>query len=151
MEKIAETRVHLSTWDLASYSFKIESDALKLLVQGFKEKKILGRKCSTCGTVYVPGPTFCRKCMKDIDTIVEVKDQGVVGAFTVNLADIRGTPLEKINIVAYVKPDGSDSWVMGRLEGWTDWKAVRSGMRVKAVWSDAPQGALADLHYFQLV
>lgn len=151
MEKILETRVQSSNWDLATYKWKIESDAMKLLVQGFKEKKVLGRKCDSCGTVYVPGSSTCRKCLKDIDTVVEVKNTGTIGTFTVNLADIRGNPLEKITIVVCVKLEGSDSWLMGRLEGWKDWKSVRSGQPVQIVWSDNPQGVLADLSHFELL
>jgi len=151
MNKTSETRVQSSTWDLTTYKFKIESDALKLFVQGLKEKKILGRKCTSCGTVYVPGPTYCRKCMKDIDTVVEVKDRGTIGAFTVNLADIRGNPLEKILVVVCVKLDGCDSWLMGHLEGWSDWKTVRAGMPVKILWKDPPTGVMADILGFELL
>jgi len=151
MEKIAETRIIESNWDISTYKFKIEADALNLLMKGFKEKKILGRKCQSCGTVYVPGPTYCRKCLKEIDAIVEVKDTGTLGTFTVNLADIRGNPLDKPNIVAYAKLDGSDTWLMSRLEGWSDWKTVHSGMRVKIIWKDKTEGVLADILHFQII
>src|SRR5574341_460618 len=148
-EKRAPAGPQTSSWDLSVYKWKVESDGLALFVKGLKDKKILGRKCLTCGTVYVPGPTYCRKCMIDIDTVVEAKDTGIIGAFTVNLADIRGTPVENPSIVVCVKLDGSDSWLMGRLEEWTDWKAVKAGMRVQIVWSDSPKGALADLNHFK--
>ncbi len=150
-EEREQTKVFKSNWDLPLYSWRIEADALNLFIKGLKEKKILGRKCSKCGTVYVPGPTYCRKCMVDIEEVVEVGQEGVIGAFTVNLADIRGNPLPEISIVVCVKLDGADSWLMSRLEGWTDWKEVKSGMRVRIVWKDEVKGALADLDHFELI
>ncbi len=146
-----ETRIIESTWDLTAYQFKIEADALSLFVKGLKDKKILGRKCGTCGTVYVPGPTYCRKCLIDIDQVVEVSQEGRLDAFTVSLADVRGKPVDNPFISCTVKLDGSDSFLMGVLEGWTDWRSVKEGMRVKVVFKDVTQGALADLSHFQLI
>ncbi len=151
VEELKETKEIYFYWDLSAMKWKIEADGLVLLMEGFKEKKVLGRQCHKCGTVYVPGPTYCRKCHIDIYRIVEVKNEGTIGAFTVNLADIRGNPLEEISIVVCVKLDGSDSWLMGRLEGWKDWKKIKSGMRVKVEWSDKPKGTLSDLLNFKLI
>ncbi len=145
-----ETRIIENTWDLTAYQWKIESDALDLFVKGLKDKKILGRKCPQCGTVYVPGPTYCRKCFRDIDQVVEVSQEGALDAFTVNLADVKGTIVEHPYITCTVKLDGTHSFLMGVLEGWTDWRSIKEGMRVKAVWKDVTQGALADLSHFQL-
>jgi len=151
MKKFEETRLINSNWDLTTYKWKIESDANNLLIKGFKDKKVLGRKCHKCGTVYVPGPTYCRKCIVDIDQIVEVSDRGRIGAYTVNLTDIRGNPLDTISIVCCVKLDGSDSYLMGRLEGWKDWKEVHSGLEVRIAWKQEPKGAIADMLGFELV
>lgn len=149
-KEINETKVIEGTWDLTTYQWKIESDALSLFVSGLKDKKILGRKCHKCGTVYVPGPTYCRKCFIDIDHVVEVGQEGVLDAFTVNLSDIKGNPLEHPFITCTVKLDGSDSYLIGALEGWTDWHSVKEGMRVRVVWKESTQGVLADLAYFKL-
>ncbi len=146
-----ETRIMESPWDLTTYSWKVEADALNLFVKGLKDKKILGRKCTKCGTVYVPGTSYCRKCLIDIDQVVEVRPEGTLDAFTVNVSDIRGNPVEHPFITCTVKFDGSESLVMGTLEGWQDWHDVREGMRIKVVFKDVTTGALADLAYFQLI
>ena len=143
-----ETKVVQSSWDLSTYKWKVEAEGLRLLVKGTKDKKILGRKCHKCGTVYIPGPTYCRKCFIDIDKVVEAKPTGVLGAFTVNLADVRGNPLQEITITGCIKIDGSDSYIMGRLDGWTDWKTVKQGMKVKVVWAQQTTGALSDIYGF---
>lgn len=147
-EPIKETRQIDSTWDLTAYKWKVEVDAMRLLMQGFKEKKVLGRKCPRCGTVYVPGPTYCRKCAIEIDLVVELPDTGKIGAFSVNLADIRGNPAEEIVINVFVQIDGSDSYFMGRLADVADWKTVKRDMPVKIVWADTTEGKLADILHF---
>lgn len=149
--EIKETKVFVSNWELPSYNWLMDVDGLKLLIKGFKEKKVLGRKCKKCGTVYVPGPTYCRKCMIDIDEVVEVGQEGTIGAFTVNLADIRGNPLPEIGVIVCVKLDGSDSYLMGRLEGWDKWENVKSGQRVRIVWKEETKGELSDLLHFELL
>jgi uncharacterized OB-fold protein len=50
-----ETRQTKDTLDMSLFKWRIEADGLELLVQGFKEKKVLGRKCHKCGTVYEIG------------------------------------------------------------------------------------------------
>jgi len=143
-EKRDETRVVNDFWDLSAYSWTIEADGLKLLTDGLKERKILGRKCPRCGTVYVPGPRYCRKCFIDIEEIVEVGHDGEVVTYTVNLADIRGEPVEDPTISVVVKLDGSDSWFMGILSD-IDWKDVEVGMKVKLVLKEETNGELADI------
>jgi len=149
--EIKETKSIENLWELPAYNWKVETSGLRLFVDGLKEGKILGRKCSKCGTVYVPGPKFCRKCIIDIDEVLEIKKEGRIGAFTVNLADIRGNPLPEINIVCCVKLDGSDTYLMGNLKGWSEWKDVKAGMRVKVVLKENRTGALADMEGFELI
>lgn len=151
VKEYKETKVNNYYWDLSAMKWRMEATGLKLLMDGFKEKRILGRKCHKCGTVYVPGPTYCRKCMIDINEIVEVKPEGILGPCTINLADIRGNPLEQITATGCVKLDGSDSWMMGKIEGWSDWREIKPGIRVRVKWADVPKGALSDLMHFEVV
>ncbi|HDH96099.1 MAG TPA: Zn-ribbon domain-containing OB-fold protein [Proteobacteria bacterium] len=143
-DKGNETRIVKDYWDLSAYSWTIEAEGLKLLTEGLKERKILGRRCHKCKTVYVPGQKFCRKCLVDIDEVVEVGQEGEVVTYTVGLADIRGEPLEEPIISVVVKLDGSDSWMMGILND-IDWKEVKVGMRVKLVLKEETKGELADI------
>ncbi len=147
-EEGRETRVVTDSWDLSLYRWKIETDGQKLFVEGLKDKKILGRKCDQCNTVYVPGVTYCRKCLIDIDKIVEVGTKGEIVTFTVNLADVRGVPLEAPQVICNVKLEGSDSWLIGTLQI-DDWHKVRVGMPVKIHFREQTTGALADIEYFE--
>jgi uncharacterized OB-fold protein len=143
-----ETRVINSTLDMNLLKWRIEADGLALLTQGYKDKKVLGRKCHQCGTVYVPGLSFCRKCFIDIQEVVEVSKKGKIVSFAVNLADIRGNPLEKPIVAVDVKLEGSDSWMSGKLEI-EDWKKVFVGMPVELYFQEETQGKLADIDCFK--
>ena len=139
-----ETRVVKDYWDLSTYTWTVEADGLKLFTDGLKERKILGRRCPKCKTVYVPGPSFCRKCSIDISEVVEVEQKGKIVTYTVNLADVRGNPVDNPTISVVVKLNGSDSWFMGALTG-IDWHNLKVGMDVKLVLKDQTKGALADI------
>lgn len=154
MEKVKkplkETRQVSDTLDMSSLKWRIEADGLELLVQGFKEKKILGRKCHKCGTVYVPGLSFCRKCFVTIEDVVEVSKKGKIACYTASLADVRGNPVENITVSVQVNLDGSDSWLMGHLEI-DDWKKVYVGMPTELVLREETNGTLADMVCFRPV
>ncbi len=143
-----ETRVVNDAWDLGLYKWKVEADGLKILVDGLREGKIIGRKCGQCGTVYVPAVSYCRKCFIDIEELTEVEKTGKVCTFTVNLADVRGNELEEPQVICCFQLDGSDSWLMGVLEI-DDWRKVRVGMRVRARLREELKGELADIESWE--
>jgi len=145
-----ETRIVNSSWILTNYSWKVEVDGLKLLMEGLKEKKIIGRKCHSCGAVYVPGVDYCRKCYIDIEEVVEVGTTGKVVTFTVNLADVRGNPLDEPQIICCFQIEGAVSWMMGTLLI-DDWRKVHVGMPVKACFREEAKGELADIEHWEPV
>jgi hypothetical protein len=143
-----ETRQVQGTWDVSTYKYMIDGGGMRLLIDAMKDKKIRGIKCHQCGTVYVPGPTFCRKCFIDINDVVEVQDTGVVMSYCVEMADVRGNPIEDFRLAAMIKLDGADTWVTGTITG-IDWKDAKIGMRVKTIWVDEPVGSLSDIDRFE--
>ena len=147
-DEAKETRQVTDSWDLGLYRWKLEAEGLKLLIDGFKDKKVLGRKCEKCNTVYVPGPSYCRKCFIDIHKVVEVKTTGKIGTFTANVADVRGNPLDQPQVVCCFQLDGADSWIMGNLEI-QDWKKVHVGMPVRIRFRTETKGELADLECWE--
>jgi uncharacterized OB-fold protein len=143
-----ETRVVHDAWDLGLYKWKVEADGLRILVDGLKEGRILGRTCDRCGLVYVPAVSYCRKCFIDIDRLIEVKQTGTVRTFTVNLADVRGNVMEEPQVIGCFQLDGADSWLMGVLVI-DDWKKVRVGLRVRIHLRAELKGELADIEYWE--
>lgn len=148
--KTEATRISRSSWGLSALEWKIEAWGLKLLVEGFKEKKVLGSMCHKCGTTYVPASFICRKCFIEIDRIVSVSDRGRVVSYAVNMADVRGKPLEEISVVCQVQLDGTESALSGTLFI-DDWKKVYVGMPVKIKWAEKTEGKLGDMEGFELI
>ena len=145
-----ETREVQGTWDVTTYTYRMDGRGVKVLAEGMKEKKIRGIRCKECGTVYVPGPTYCRKCFIDIDEVVDCSDEGTIMSFCVEMADIRGNPIDEPRISAMIKFDGADTWFVGTIHN-VDWHDVKIGQKVKAVWKDEPEGNLGDILRFERV
>lgn len=142
-----ETREVPGSWDVSSYRYKIEDSGLRLLCDAMKEKKFRGIRCHECGTVYVPGPTYCRKCFVEINEIVDVGDAGEIMSYAVEYSDVRGNPLDNERVSAMIQLDGSDSWFVGIIED-VEPDDVHVGMRVKAEWIHEPQGNFGDIARF---
>jgi uncharacterized OB-fold protein len=47
------------------------------------EKKLMGSRCQTCGTLYCPPKPICIKCHSDKMEWVELKGKGKIAAFSV--------------------------------------------------------------------
>ncbi len=142
-----ETRIVTGAWELSTFRFNIEGRGLQLMLENTKERKLVGIKCGRCGTVYMPGPFYCRKCHQRIDEPVEVGDRGEIMTFTIGYADVRGNPLDVPTIAPIVKLDGCDSWIMGVLQGCKP-EDVHVGMRVRVKWAEETTGSLQDIQYF---
>lgn len=142
-----ETRQVHATWDTSTNNYRVEGRGMKILAEAMKDKKLKGIKCSQCGTVYMPGPSYCRKCFIDIDEIVDVKDTGVVKSFTVEMADVRGNPIDNVRVSAMIQFDGADTWIVGAVEG-IDWKDAKVGMKVQAIWKEKTEGNFGDIEKF---
>jgi len=142
-----ETRIVQGTWDVSTFKFRIEGVGLRRMLDGMKEGKLIGTKCHKCGTVYLPGPFYCRKCHVEINEPLEVSDHGQVMTFTIGYADVRGNPLDEPRVAPVVKMDGCDSWIMGVLKGVKP-EEINVGMRVKVQWAENLTGSLQDMQYF---
>jgi hypothetical protein len=145
-----ETREVTAHWELSGFNFRIEADGLKLMTSGMKDGKFTGVKCHECGTVYLPGPFYCRKCFIKIQDPIDLPGHGTVMSYTAVMADIQGKPMEVPQVALMVKLDGCDSWIMGVLRD-VDWKTVKIGQRVKVAWKPAGErnGTLQDMDCFE--
>lgn len=100
--------------------------------------RVVGRKCPSCGLVYVPPRGFCPLCVvattEEHET--EVADRGTVTSFTV-LTPIQyyGQKEREDYVLASVLLDGADSTVGQQRIGGLPTDEVRLGLRVQAVWA----------------
>jgi uncharacterized OB-fold protein len=118
--------------------------------KGFRDdKKIWGTRCSACGMVTVPPYSYCGRCFAECREWVEIKDEGVLTNFVVQLLDYPGQPVNPPFILARIRLDGSDidfTHVIGE----ADAKDLVVGKtRVKAVWREDRTGILTDIKYFK--
>ncbi len=106
-------------------TFKNYSEALK-------KNKLLGLKCSSCGTITVPPKMVCRKCASpDID-IVELSGKGKIQTFTIINVAPEGREDEAPYFIVLTELD-EGPWIMGNLEGIDPAEATMEliGKRVK--------------------
>jgi len=116
---------------------------------GLKEKRIYGIRCPSCGTVFVPPKKVCHQCFSDLSEWVEVSDEGTLETFTiVHYSEPELHPIKAPFAYGIIKLDGADTG-MTHLIGEMDFKSIREGMRLKAVFQEEPKGNYLDIKYFK--
>lgn len=99
-----------------------------------KQKGMLAAtRCAEDSITYLPPRLYCEDCFADLaGTWTEVPPRGRVHTFTVLHLDREGHRLERPEIAAFVRIDGTDGGLVTRLVG-VDAGAVRFGQEVEAV------------------
>ena len=113
------------------------------------QKKIMGVKCPTCNTVYLPPRQVCDKDFTDIrDNWVEVSNTGTVANFTVVRYDDKHLPRKAPFVLALIKLDGADTPFMHILDECTI-EDVKIGMTVEAVFAKETTNTILDIDHFK--
>ncbi len=130
--------------------------AMTRFLEELKNGKIIGRKCSKCGKVYVPPRMFCSDCFRPTDEWVYVKDTGRVNTVVVSYIAADRGKLEEPKVIAVIEIDGASPGMgfLHILRGVNpeDVKNMKVfGMKVKAVWKPAEEreGSITDIMYFE--
>ena len=135
----------------AKYSFSA-GIAMSRFLKELKNGRILATKCHKCERIMVPPRVFCEQCFKPMDEWVYLKDTGRVNTYSVSFITADATRVKEPIIVAIIEIDGASKG-MGILHtiGEINWKKVKFGMQVKAVWKPAKerQGTITDIKYFK--
>jgi len=118
------------------------------------EKRILGLRCPQCRRVYLPPRPVCADCYHELTEWVEVKDTGIIEAYTVSyhpiVDPVTGEPKPIPYGMALIKLDGAYSSLNHYLSE-TDLTKLRVGMRVRAVWRPIRRGFMTDILHFEVV
>jgi len=133
-----------------TYNYRV-GGYIERYLDAFKDKKILGVKCPSCGKVFVPPRMFCGACNKKLDDFVELSQEGTLENFTVGHVTIEKGQVkaaESPYILGMIKLEGADSLLLARVEGVSTGE-VEKGMRVKAAWKDKVEGGYLDLDHFE--
>jgi len=126
--------------------------AIGRYLEGLKQGKILGVQCHKCKRIMVPPRDFCEMCFRNVDEYVELKDTGTVNTFSICNVSWDMKRVSSPLIPAVIELDGaSEGMGIMHLLGEVDPKAIKRGMKVKAVWkpSEEREGAITDIRYFK--
>jgi len=126
--------------------------AMSRFLNELKKGKIIATTCKKCGRIMVPPRMFCEQCFKPTDGWTYVKDTGTVNTYSVSFIAGDASRVKEPTIVAVIDLDGASKG-MGILHtmGEINWKKVKFGMKVKAVWKPEKErtGAITDIKYFK--
>jgi len=82
-----------------------------------------------------------------------VKDTGTINTYSVSYVAGDASRIEKPILVAVIELDGASKGmgILHLLGEVNDWKKIKFGMRVKAVWKPPEKrtGAITDIKYFK--
>lgn len=131
------------------YTWWVGEVGSRFLVALRDEKKILGNRCSQCGTVYVPPRKNCGRCFTDIDEWVELGNEGVVTAHTIVRFQYPLQPANPPFAYALIKLDGTDVGFIHMIKENLD--NLKNGVRVKALFKEDRTGHILDIDSFQII
>jgi uncharacterized OB-fold protein len=112
------------------------------------EGKILGTHCPHCDHTYVPAAAFCERCLGKLDEWIDMGTIGDVVTYTVLSVALDGSPLEKPQIIAFIRfGDGGLIHHLGEIEP----EQIEIGLMVEAVLLPASKrtGSILDIKYFK--
>ncbi|MGB9778413.1 MAG: Zn-ribbon domain-containing OB-fold protein [Candidatus Bathyarchaeales archaeon] len=129
--------------------------AISRFLEELKNGRIIATTCSKCGRIMVPPRIYCEKCFKPTDGWKYVKDTGVINTFSVSFIAADATRLKEPIVVAIINLDGASEGmgIVHWIKEYEDWKEIKIGMKVKAVWKPPEErtGAITDIAYFKPV
>jgi uncharacterized OB-fold protein len=127
-------------------------EAVGRFLQGLKQGKIVGRKCSKCGRILVPPRMFCEEDFRETDEWVEVKDHGTIKTYSISYLNADASRAKEPKVVAVIALDGASEGMgfLHLLRGAPP-RSVKIGMRVKARWKPKSRrkGSITDIRFFE--
>lgn len=147
--KTVEPMVHASRIKVP-YNWSVGETGSRFLTTLRDHKVLLGKRCESCQTVFVPPRKMCPSCFVDTGGWVQVGPQGILKTFTVVRYANGLQPLESPFAYGIVQPDGASTGLIHVL-GEADLDNLRSGIRVEPVFADERSGSILDIRYFRPV
>ena len=128
----------------------VAGDYRALQLRAFKNKQILGSKCSKTGKVFIPPIVNSPESFAPCEEFVEVADRGIVTTFCLVCIPVIGRDLVLPYVAASVALDGADISIFALILECKP-EDVRMGMRVEAVWKPDGErhGDHEDILYFR--
>ncbi len=131
------------------YSWWVGDTGSRFLMSLRDDRKILGTKCPSCGTVFVPPRRNCGRCFVDIEEWVDVAAEGVIEAHTIVHYAYPVQPVKPPFAYALIKLDGADVGFLHLIT--KDLDKIQNGLRVKANFKEERTGSILDIDSFELI
>ena len=131
------------------YTWWVGETGSRFLIALRDEGKILGNRCASCGTVYVPPRKNCGRCFEDVTEWVELGMEGVVTGHTVVRAAFPMQPAEPPFAYALIRLDGADVDLLHIVR--MDLDRLKNGVRVKARFREERTGHILDIEAFEIL
>jgi uncharacterized protein len=155
----------LTTGEVLTSLWRVKSDyawdtgvAIGKYLEGLKQGKILGVRCSGCRRTVVPPRAFCELCFRPVNDWVELSDTGKINTYSVSYVNWDATRRQTPEVPAVIEIDGASPGIgilhlMGEVGDTLEEIAalLRVGMPVQAVWKPPQEreGAITDIRYFR--
>ena len=126
--------------------------AIGRYLEELKNGRLVGRQCRKCGRIVIPPRSFCELCFRPMDEWVALRDTGVINTFSICHVTWDMKRPEVPQIPAVIEIDGaSPGHGILHLVAGVDPKAVRVGMKVRAVWRKPQEraGSITDIRHFE--
>lgn len=141
-------------WDL-TYNHAIGPTASYFFDKIKENQRIVGKRCSHCERILVPPRSFCDRCYVETEDWVEVKNEGIIEAFTIIYQQFKSLPKPPYAL-AYVLLEGADTAIAGMVREieLSDIKKATCelyiGAQVKVIFAKECRGSVLDF-WFQLI
>ena len=150
--------VLVTTWEVKSAYHWDAGLAMSRYLDGLKQGKITGVRCSGCRRTMVPPRAFCELCFRPIDEWVDLPDTGRINTFSVSFVNWDASRRQTPEIPVVVEIDGASPGMsilhkMGEVGETLEEVQSRLsvGTPVRAVWrpGDQREGSITDIEYFR--
>jgi uncharacterized OB-fold protein len=132
------------------YSWSVGDTGSRFLTEIRDHRKIFGKKCEACESVFVPPRKMCPRCFQDTGPWVEVGPRGTLNAFTALRYTSELHPDPAPPVYGIIQLDGSTTGLV-HLLGEVEPAALRPGIRVEPVFRDQRKGHILDISHFRPV
>jgi uncharacterized OB-fold protein len=113
---------------------------------GLRDKQVFGVRRAD-GSVMVPPKEYDPETGEPLSELVRVADTGVVTSWAWVSQPRAKQPLGKPFAYALIRLDGAATPLLHVVDAGRE-SAMKTGMRVRARWADAPAGAITDIQAF---
>ncbi|WP_028315097.1 Zn-ribbon domain-containing OB-fold protein [Desulfatibacillum aliphaticivorans] len=123
-----------------------------LFLMGLRDKEtIMGCRCNSCGTVYVPPRRTCAQCFTDTGEWVQLSNEGTVQSYTVVRFSHPLQPVEVPFAYAMIQLDGADVSLVHLIK--KDLDKLEKGVRVRACFKEKSErkGHILDIDGFEII